>query len=62
MCKKRCLICFLMLLVMLLTGCAAAINEQEKTQESEIPFDSALPDTIRADDNVIPVLDVYITG
>ena len=62
MCKKRRLICFLMQLVMLLTGCAASINEQEKTQESEIPFDSALPDTIRTDENGIPVMDVYITG
>ena len=62
MCKKRRLICFLLPLVMLLTGCAAANNEPEKPAESELPFDAALPDTIRTDEKGIPVMDVYITG
>lgn len=56
--KKCRFMCLLLLATLILTGCRAAGNTEK--EEAQIPFEPDLPDTIRVDENGIPLLDVYV--
>ena len=58
MMKKRVLLCIMVSLVVL-TGCSVSGKEFPK-QTEKISYEPDLPDTVRVNENGIPLLDVYV--
>ncbi len=62
MMKKCSYFCLLLFAAVLLSACSAAENGPQPQQTAQISFEPDLPDTIRVDENGIPLLDVYVVA
>ena len=60
MMKKYGYFCLLLFVAVMLCACSAAENSEQPQQTAQISFEPDLPDTIRVDENGVPLLDVYV--
>jgi len=59
--KKEKTLVFLLILALVLSGCTYSdTGKTTAPKETEMPFDPALPDTIRLNENDVPLLRVYV--